>query len=226
MYYAQLNNMVPTIPQDGASQHQRKSSDNPVPRSTTNKNTRMFQRRMLLVANQLQNTQLTAPKLFSSSKKKNQEESNDDDDDNGNGDGGGCDVEDVDNAATDNSQTAIINNNAASAVGKATGSATITTIKSKLSAKNPSIPKDFDTAASQLLNKSLKHRNDCMKRVKRNSVHVAFVAYLLVGMGVYATDIRNTGALGSVASRVIMGYYESITIGFSVGLGTKDPDYV
>jgi hypothetical protein len=43
---------------------------------------------------------------------------------------------------------------------------------------------------------------------------------------VYASDIRNTGALGSVASRVIMGYYESITIGFSVGLGTKDPDYV
>jgi len=184
----------------------------------------MFQRRMLLVANQLQNTQLTAPKLFSSSKKKNQEESNDDDDDNGNGDGG-CDVEDVDNAATDNSQTTIINNNTASAVGKATASATITTIKSKLSAK-PTIPKDFDTAASQLLNKSLKHRNDCMERVKRNSVHVAFVAYLLVGMGVYATDIRNTGALGSVASRVIMGYYESITIGFSVGLGTKDPDYV
>ena len=179
---------------------------------------------MLLVANQLQNTQLTAPKLFSSSKKKNQEESNDDDDDNGNGDGG-CDVEDVDNAATDNSQTTIINNNTASAVGKATASATITTIKSKLSAKPP-IPKDFDTAASQLLNKSLKHRNDCMERVKRNSVHVAFVAYLLVGMGVYATDIRNTGALGSVASRVIMGYYESITIGFSVGLGTKDPDYV
>ena len=65
-----------------------------------------------------------------------------------------------------------------------------------------------------------------MKRVKRNSIHVAFVVYLLVGMGVYATDIRNTGALGSVASRVIMGYYESITIGFSVGLGTKDPDYV
>jgi hypothetical protein len=106
----------------------------------------MFQRRMLLVANQLQNTQLTAPKLFSSSKKKNQEESNDDDDDDDDGNGdGGCDVEDVDNAATDNSQTTIINNNAASsAVGKATASATITTIKSKLSAK-PSIPKDFDT---------------------------------------------------------------------------------
>jgi hypothetical protein len=87
----------------------------------------MFQRRMLLVANQLQNTQLTAPKLFSSTKTKNQEESNDDDDDNGNGDGGGCDVEDVVNAATDNSQTAILNNNAASsAVGKATASATIT----------------------------------------------------------------------------------------------------
>ena len=172
----------------------------------------MFQRRMILVANQLQNTQLTAPKLFSSSKTKNQEESNDN---GGGGDGsGGVDV--------DNSQTAI--NNAASAVGKATNSAT-TTIKSKLSAKPP-IPKDFDAAASQLLNKSLKHRNDCMKRVKRNSIHVAFVAYLLVGMGVYATDIRNTGALGSVASRVIMGYYESITIGFSVGLGTKDPDYV
>jgi hypothetical protein len=142
----------------------------------------MFQRRMLLVANQLQDTQLTAPKLFSSTKKKNQEESNDDDDDdNGNGDGG-CDVKDVVNAATDNSQTTIINNNAAaSAVGKATASATITTIKSKLSAK-PTIPKDFDTAASQLLNKSLKHRNDCMERVKRNSVHVAFVVYLLVGI--------------------------------------------
>ena len=173
----------------------------------------MFQRRMLLVANQLQNTQLTAPKLFSS-KKKNQEESNDADN--------GGDVEDAVNTVTDNSQTAI--NNATSAVGKATTSAT-TTIKSKLSAKPPA-PKDFDAAASQLMNSSLKHRNDCMKRVKRNSVHVAFVAYLLIGMGVYATDIRNTGALGSVASRVIMGYYESITIGFSVGLGTKDPDYV
>jgi hypothetical protein len=153
----------------------------------------MFQRRMLLVANQLQNTQLTAPKLFSSSKKKNQEESNDDD--NGNGDGGGCDVEDVDNAATDNSQTTILNNNAASsAVGKATASATITTIKSKLSAK-PSIPKDFDTAASQLLNKSLKHRNDCMERVKRNSVHVAFVVYLLVGIGSVCNGYTKYGCL-------------------------------
>ena len=179
----------------------------------------MFQRRMLLVANQLQNTQLTAPKLFSSSKKKNQEESNDGDDYGGDDYGG---VEDVVNAATDNSQTAI--NNAASAVGKATTSAT-TTIKSKLSAKPP-VPKDFDAAASQLLNSSLKHRNDCMKHVKRNSVHVAFVAYLLIGMGVYAMDKRNLGAYGSVGKRVIMGYYESITIGFSVGLGTKDPDYV
>ena len=178
---------------------------------------------MLLVANQLQNTQLTAPKLFSSSKKKNQEESNDDNN--------GADVEDVVNAAAaaaaaaDNfSQSAI--NNAASVVGKATASATkrlsaTTSIKSKL-------PKDFDAAASQLLNSSLKHRNDCMKRVKRNSIHVAFVVYLLIGVVAYATDKKNLGAhpYGSVGTRVIMGYYESITIGFSVGLGTKDPDYV
>ena len=172
---------------------------------------------MLIVANQLQNTQLTAPKLFSSSKKKNQEESNDDNN--------GGDVEDVVNAAADNfSQSAI--NNAASVVGKATASATkrlsaTTSIKSKL-------PKDFDAAASQLLNSSLKHRNDCMKRVKRNSVHVAFVVYLLIGVVAYATDKKNLGAhpYGSAGTRVIMGYYESITIGFSVGLGTKDPDYV
>ena len=156
----------------------------------------MFQRRMLLVANQLQNTQLTAPKLFSSSKKKNQEESNDDNN--------GGDVEDAVNTAADNfSQSAI--NNAASVVGKATASATkrlsaTTSITSKL-------PKDFDAAASQLLNSSLKHRNDCMKRVKRNSVHVAFVVYLLIGVLAYATDKKNLGAhpYGSVGTRVIMG---------------------
>jgi hypothetical protein len=171
----------------------------------------MFQRRMILVANRLQNAQLTAPKLFSSSKKKKQAASNADDDavDN-NGDAAAV-AADEENVAAQSSR---------SMIEKATTTAS-TAIKSSVSAL-----KDFDTLAFQLRNKSLQTRRNFYQRLKRNAIHLSFLVYLAVGTAYYALDRNNQGMQNTPGSHAIMGYYESITVGFSVGLGTKDPNYM
>lgn len=170
----------------------------------------MFQRRMILVANRLQNAQLTAPKLFSSSKKKSQAASDADDDavdNNGDADAAAADEENVAQSSR-------------SMIEKATTTAS-TAIKSSVSAL-----KDFDTLAFQLRNKSLQTRRTFYQKLKRNAIHLSFLVYLAVGTTYYSFDRNNQGISNSPASHAIMGYYESITVGFSVGLGTKDPNYM
>ena len=173
---------------------------------------------MLIVVNRLQNAQLTTPKLFSSSKNKS-EESSAAIDNNG---GGGDDVADEENI--DDFQEQVPSKQRISKIEEATTTAS-TAIKSKF-LDTQSALKDFDTLALQLRNKSLKTQRSCFQRLKRNGIHFAFVVYLLVGTTWYALDRKNKGMSSTAASKFIMGYYESITIGFSVGLGTKDPDYV
>ena len=169
----------------------------------------MFQRRMILVANRLQNAQLTAPKLFSSKKKSQAATGADDDAVDNNGDAAAADEENV--AAEQSSR---------SMIEKATTTAS-TAIKSSVSAL-----KDFDTLAFQLRNQSLQTRRNCYQKLKRNAIHVSFLVYLAVGTVYYSLDRHNQGIQNTSGSHFIMGYYESMTVGFSVGLGNKDPNYM
>jgi hypothetical protein len=78
---------------------------------------------------------------------------------------------------------------------------------------------DFDTIAINLKNKSIKHKQSCINKIRRNFIYIAFLLYLLVGTLFYMFD-RGNEVHG------ILAYYQAITIGFSVGLGTKDPDFM
>ena len=144
----------------------------------------MFQRRMLLVANRLQNTQMTAPKLFSSSKKKKSDAASniaandvvaDEEENNFN------------NNNDDPSQTNNNNNEGRQSMIKkvAADAGNIgSTIKSKAHATASAIRsselKDFDTVAFELRTKSLKAHRTVMDRIKRNFIHFLFLVYFLI----------------------------------------------
>ena len=164
---------------------------------------------MILVANRLQNAQLTAPKLFSSSKAATGADDDDAVDNNGDT-AAAAPVADEENVAQ----------SSRSMIEKATTTAS-TAIKSSVSAL-----KDFDTLAFQLRNKSLQTRRNCYQKLKRNAIHVSFLVYLAVGTAYYSLDRHNQGIQNTSGSHFIMGYYESMTVGFSVGLGNKDPNYM
>ena len=78
---------------------------------------------------------------------------------------------------------------------------------------------DFDTIAHSLKNKSIRHRQTLLAKIQRNFIYIAFVVYLLIGTLFYMYDPGNE-------VHGILAYYQAITIGFSVGLGTKDPTFV
>ena len=166
----------------------------------------MFQRHMIIVANRLQNAQLTAPKLFSSSSRKKKKPDAED----------VVVVDEENNNSDDDSQ----NGGAAEASPneKATTGGIGDTIQAKL--------KDYDTVAFELRIKSLKAHRSLLQYIKHNSIYLAFWVYLAVGTIFYSTYDNKNGAANTVGSRVIHGYYESITIGFSVGLGTQDATYM
>jgi hypothetical protein len=84
---------------------------------------------------------------------------------------------------------------------------------------NVSATLDFDTIALNLKNKSIQKSQSCMDKLRRNFIYVAFVLYLLVGTLFYMYDPGNE-------VHGILAYYQAITIGFSVGLGTKDPAFM
>mmetsp|Transcript_39144 Transcript_39144/g.57756 ORF Transcript_39144/g.57756 Transcript_39144/m.57756 type:complete len:508 (-) Transcript_39144:6-1529(-) len=81
---------------------------------------------------------------------------------------------------------------------------------------------DFDAIALNLRNKSRsshQRTQSCLNKIRRNFIYVAFVLYLLVGTLFYMYDPGNE-------VHGVLAYYQAITIGFSVGLGTKDPTFV
>ncbi len=159
----------------------------------------MFQRRMILVANRLQNSQLHAPQLFS--KKKRQQQ------------------------PTDENQTpASQNDDDDDDVQGHTNEGAITTerINNIRSIPQPTTKIDFDTIALHLRKKSLNHQQrtqSLLNKLRRHFIYVVFLLYLLVGTLFYMFDPNN-------AVHGILAYYQAITIGFSVGLGTKDPNFV
>mmetsp|Transcript_5987 Transcript_5987/g.12734 ORF Transcript_5987/g.12734 Transcript_5987/m.12734 type:complete len:528 (+) Transcript_5987:176-1759(+) len=82
--------------------------------------------------------------------------------------------------------------------------------------------KDFDTIALNLRKKSRsshQRTQSCLNKIRRNFIYVAFFLYLLVGTLFYMYDPGNE-------VHGVLAYYQAITIGFSVGLGTKDPTFV
>ena len=163
----------------------------------------MFQRRMIIVANRLQNTQLHAPQLFSRKKKQQQQpptnenqpptfQHNDAQDDSanielGDADGGAITTERINNFSSPHQQTKI----------------------------------DFDTIALNLRKKSLNRQRtqSFLNKIRRHFIYVVFVLYLLVGTLFYMYDPGNE-------VDGVLAYYQAITIGFSVGLGTKDPEFL
>lgn len=151
----------------------------------------MFQRRMLIVASRLQNANLHAPRLFSLSKKQQEE---------GQQDG------QVGSTTATIGQSGGITERANKLGLRQTNAATSATI-------------DFDTIAINLKNKSIKHKQSCINKIRRNFIYIAFLLYLLVGTLFYMYDKGNE-------VHGILAYYQAITIGFSVGLGTKDPDFM
>jgi hypothetical protein len=78
---------------------------------------------------------------------------------------------------------------------------------------------DFDTIAHNLKNKSIRHRQTFLAKIRRHFIYIAFVVYLLIGTLFYMYDPGNE-------VHGILAYYQAITIGFSVGVGTKDPTFV
>ena len=142
----------------------------------------MFQRRMIQVASRLQNTQLTAPKLFSSKKKQQQPDPQQ---------GDNTTIERGDGAIT----TERINN--------------VSRQQTKI---------DFNTIALNLRKKSLTNRR-LLDKLRQNFIYVVFVLYLVAGTLFYMFDPGNE-------VHGILAYYQAITIGFSVGLGTKNPNFV
>ena len=85
---------------------------------------------------------------------------------------------------------------------------------------------DFNTIALNLRNRSLKKHQRrqsirFLKNIRRKNyfIYVVFLLYLAAGTLFYAYDPGNE-VYG------ILAYYQAITIGFSVGLGTKDPNFL
>jgi hypothetical protein len=85
---------------------------------------------------------------------------------------------------------------------------------------------DFNTIALNLRNRSLKKHQRrqsirFLKNIRRKNyfIYVVFLLYLAAGTLFYAYDPGNE-VYG------ILAYYQAITIGFSVGLGTKDPTFL
>ena len=142
----------------------------------------MFQRRMLIVASRLQNTQLSAPKLFSFTNKEQQEQQQNN----------------VEEGMSNHNQRGVNHD------GRRGGG-------------------DFDTLAMSLRNitrrKERQRRQSLLNKLRQNIIYIAFLLYLFIGILFYMYDPGNE-------VRGILAYYQAITIGFSVGLGTKDPDFV
>lgn len=148
----------------------------------------MFQRRVLMVASRLQNTQLSAPKLFSFTNKEQQQDSA---------------QEQQQQQQQNNVEEGISNlNQRGNHHGRRRGG-------------------DFDTLALSLRNRTRKQhrRQSLLNKLRQNYIYVVFLLYLLTGILFYMNDPGNE--MG-----VILAYYQAITIGFSVGLGTKDPDFL
>ena len=141
----------------------------------------MFQRRMLMVASRLQNTQLHAPKLFSFTNKQQQQQQQNN----------------VEEGMSNHNQRGVNHH------GRRGG--------------------DFDTLAMSLRNitrrKERQRRQSLLIKLRQNIIYIVFLLYLLTGILFYMYDPGNE-------VRGILAYYQAITIGFSVGLGTKDPDFV
>ena len=149
----------------------------------------MFQRRMLMVASRLQNTQLSAPKLFSFTNKEQQQQGSAQEQQQQNN---------VEEGMSNHNQRGVNNH------GRRGGD-------------------NFDTLAMSLRNitrrKERQRRQSILNKLRQNIIYIAFLLYLLIGILFYMYDPGNE-------VRGILAYYQAITIGFSVGLGTKDPDFV
>ena len=78
---------------------------------------------------------------------------------------------------------------------------------------------EFDTIALNLRNKSLTHRRTFFNKIRQHFIYWVFLLYLLAGTLFYMFDPGNE-------VHGILAYYQAITIGFSVGLGTKDPSFL
>jgi hypothetical protein len=145
----------------------------------------MFQRRMLMVASRLQNTQLHAPKLFPFTNKEQQQH-------------GSAQEQQQNNVEEGMSN----HNQRGNHHGRKGGG-------------------DFDTLAMSLRNitRRKERRQSLLNKLRQNMIYIVFLLYLLTGILFYMYDPGNE-------VRGILAYYQAITIGFSVGLGTKDPDFV
>jgi len=156
----------------------------------------MFQRRMLMVASRLQNTQLHAPKLFSFNDKEQQQQQQQQQ---------GSAQEQQQN----NVEEGMPNHNQRGGSGN----------RNNHGGRRGG--GDFDTLAMSLRNitRRKERRQSLLNKLRQNMIYVAFLLYLLTGILFYMYDPGNE-------VRGILAYYQAITIGFSVGLGTKDPDFV
>ena len=155
----------------------------------------MFQRRMLMVASRLQNTQLSAPKLFSYTNKEQQQQ-------------------DEDSAQEQQQQQNNVEEGMSNLNQRGGGDSGNRNNHGRRRG-------DFDTLAMSLRNRTRKQqrRQSLLNKLRQNYIYVVFLLYLLTGILFYMYDPGNE--MG-----VILAYYQAITIGFSVGLGTKDPDFV
>ena len=155
----------------------------------------MFQRRMLMVASRLQNTQLSAPKLFSFTNKEQQQQQ--------------------DSAQEQQQQQNNVEEGMSNLNQRGGGDG------NRNNHGRRRRRGDFDTLAMSLRNRTRKQqrRQSLLNKLRQNYIYVVFLLYLLTGILFYMYDPGNE--MG-----VILAYYQAITIGFSVGLGTKDPDFV
>ena len=55
---------------------------------------------------------------------------------------------------------------------------------------------------------------------------ISFIVYLLVGTLFYQFHPGNEAHTGQPPPQGVLGFYQAITIGYSVGLGSKNPDYL
>ena len=152
----------------------------------------MFQRRMLMVASRLQNTQLHAPKLFSFTNKEQQQQGS---------------AQEQQQQQQNNVEVRISNHNQQ---------------RNNHHGRRRN-GDNFDTLAMSLRNithrKERQRRQSILNKLRQNIIYIVFLLYLLTGILFYMYDPGNE-------VRGILAYYQAITIGFSVGLGTKDPDFV
>ena len=87
-----------------------------------------------------------------------------------------------------------------------------------------SMKSDLSIVDSLSLDKKKYDSNDTISRILRRYAHIiCFFVYLFVGTLFY--NIHPGNGAGSSPSGVL-GFYQSILIGFSVGLSPRDPDYM